>query len=138
MSYKQTYATYTEVKASLEERVWHMIKLAEQDDECKYLYRVNIDLPSTYMLDWDVTHYECNNGIRFTFDRTESYEDWSENAEVSFSWEELEYTNGDIITMWKERGKVIYNREVDEADRQLKYAAKAAGYKLVKEESRNG
>lgn len=134
-TYEHTYYTYTAVKASLEERIWGITKVADQYDdegkECKYISKVLNNLPEGYK-EWDITLVPAYGGIQANFFWQEPYEDWTEERSVNFTWDEMELDYDGIVAMWKQRGEATVKKEEASELREVERKAELLGYTLVK------
>ena len=135
MNYQQTFNSMQEARGVLEDRIWYLIELAEDNDtECPYLEAVGRALPDTYCSDWGMSLQQASDGVMTFFTRTEAYEDWTEHENVFFSWSELEYSDEEILSMWKARGKKLLEKESQDALRELSVLAGNLGYTVSKKE----
>lgn len=137
MNYQQTFNSMQEARGVLEDRIWYLIELAEDNDtECPYLEAVGRTLPATYCSDWGISLQQASDGVMAFFTRTEAYEDWTEHERVFFSWKELEYSDEEVLSMWKARGKKLLEKESKESFRELSVLAEDLGYTVSKKEEK--
>lgn len=135
MNYQQTFNLMEETRELFEDRIWHIIELAEDiDAECPYLEAAGRVLPDIHCSDWSISVQQARNGVMVFFTRTEAYEDWSEHEQVFFSWSELNYSDEEILSMWKARGKKLLENESRDAFRELSTLAGNLGYTVSKKE----
>lgn len=129
IKYQQTYLKMKEFQSVLEERVWQIIEVADQEYYCPALEAINNVIPDSH---WDIELQQSTEGLMVFFTRTEAYEDWEENERVHFSWKELEYSEEELLAMWVARGKKLREKEEKDATQQLLVAAEQLGYTLSK------
>lgn len=134
-TYKDTYMAHEVAINSLESHIWYIIDIAidyDSDEDYSYINILYHSIPDGADPGWDIDIKECVNGITCYFKRTIPYEVWVEEATVHFTWEELEYNDSEILTMWKERGKELLEDEEEEELRKLTSLAEQLGYDLIK------
>jgi hypothetical protein len=105
MDYKLEYVAMATAQQKLEGRIGQMIAiLANSYRRVSCARAISDTLPLSWDLDWDMDIERTNQGVFVNFTKKVVR---FKPLSAHFTWEELQYSRDEVLSMWSERGKAI-------------------------------
>jgi hypothetical protein len=105
IDYKLEYVTMATAQQNLDSRIGQMIAiLTISHSKVSGAKAISDTLPLSWDLDWDMDIERTNQGVFVNFTKKRGR---FKALSAHFTWEELQYSRDEVLSMWSERGKAI-------------------------------